>query len=400
MAIKDESIVRLAATVSQLLRCRRSPCVVASSEITGPIVVGVFRPIIILPFRNYRRLNERELKAVLLHEGAHVVMWDQLLLLTQQVANVLFWPNPLVHLVNRCLTRAREEVCDNHVLGVLSRKEYCCALLRVATMQWHCGTAFRGVALGTADWSLESRIRGILDARRRTMARCRLGILALVALSIGLIGVATPAIETNQGDAARLSNAELFTRVCRADEVEKERAFVAPAGRELIVQYLEFDLLHDEELFATICHELAKRRTERHDEESVQKLKSGAKLLKELRTVVPIKAGRVSEGRNSLGESMLRVRITSVSTKGRAYSIKADLERWDVRNGQLEFTCAIRQQDFEVQPGTWYVATVNAPRVVNATTNKTEVRKLVLWTVQVLTDELAQESIGDRDLSL
>ncbi len=87
-----------------------------STNLASPIVVGVLKPVILLPDGLTSEISGQQLNEVMLHELAHVVRRDPLTLQLQIIARMLFWMHPLVHAICRGLTRASEEICDNFVL--------------------------------------------------------------------------------------------------------------------------------------------------------------------------------------------------------------------------------------------------------------------------------------------
>src|SRR4029078_6519352 len=97
-------------------------------------VVGCWTRWILIPARYLETLSREELLQVLIHEGAHALRRDPLVALLQRIGGAMFWWPPLVHLVNRNLTRAREEVCDNFVLTHTAPETYGATLLRLATL--------------------------------------------------------------------------------------------------------------------------------------------------------------------------------------------------------------------------------------------------------------------------
>ena len=76
-----------------------------------------------------------------------------------------------MHWLNRQLTDACEEICDNYVLAHRDPLRYAETLLRVATVV---GSSRRGLPfVGMLHWrgKLESRIAGLIDENRNKSTR-------------------------------------------------------------------------------------------------------------------------------------------------------------------------------------------------------------------------------------
>ena len=108
-----------------------------------------------------------------MHECAHVLRRDVLVALIQRITVIGFWPHPLVWLLDRGLSRAREEVCDNYVLRDSDGASYAETLLDVC--QGLEPSAMNGAQLGLFErpWRLEQRIAGLLDGNRVLLTRIR-----------------------------------------------------------------------------------------------------------------------------------------------------------------------------------------------------------------------------------
>ena len=90
---------------------------IAVSDLTPlPVVLGCWRPLVVLPRQFVETASSTRLRDVLIHECAHIVRGDPASHALQQLAAVIFWPHPGTHWLNREINRAREEVCDNFVL--------------------------------------------------------------------------------------------------------------------------------------------------------------------------------------------------------------------------------------------------------------------------------------------
>ena len=165
--LDTNAIPDLLHQVRQSLGTDRLPPMATSPDLDRPIMVGLMRPLVILPEDVLRTLPERELADILIHECAHAVCRHHVVGFLQRLAGTVFWPHPLVHVLNRELARAREEVCDNYVLRNGNAPRYAHTLLELS--QLLVGMSPKPAALGLfhCRWKLEDRVADLLDRRRR-----------------------------------------------------------------------------------------------------------------------------------------------------------------------------------------------------------------------------------------
>ncbi|HEX7793618.1 MAG TPA: M56 family metallopeptidase, partial [Vicinamibacterales bacterium] len=91
----------------------------SSATVLEPAVVGMWRPILLLPAGIEQRLTSAELESVIAHEACHVTARDNLTAGVQMIIECLFWFHPAVWWIGGRLIHERERACDEHVLGVL-----------------------------------------------------------------------------------------------------------------------------------------------------------------------------------------------------------------------------------------------------------------------------------------
>jgi uncharacterized protein (TIGR03435 family) len=82
-----------------------------------PAVVGVLRPVLLLPEGLEERLTPAELRAVLSHERCHVLWRDNLAAALHLLVESLFWFHPLIWWLGARLIAERERACDEQVLA-------------------------------------------------------------------------------------------------------------------------------------------------------------------------------------------------------------------------------------------------------------------------------------------
>jgi len=154
-----------------------------------PYASGVVASTIVLP-RSAASWPEARLRAVLLHELAHVRRRDGLVQLLVDVCCALHWYNPLVWYASAQLVTEREIACDDLVVTTgTSAFDYADELLAVAG-------AFRApvprvVLAVTRPGALEHRIRSLLDTRQARKASVRMSVATLVVVLAFHVGVAS-----------------------------------------------------------------------------------------------------------------------------------------------------------------------------------------------------------------
>ena len=114
------------------------PPVRLQDGIIGPVVLGVLRPMILIPATALTGLSAKELEMVLLHELAHVRRLDLPVQALQRVCETLLYYHPAVWHLSGRISLLREHCCDSyacmHATGNSSttRYEYSQMLLRLA----------------------------------------------------------------------------------------------------------------------------------------------------------------------------------------------------------------------------------------------------------------------------
>jgi beta-lactamase regulating signal transducer with metallopeptidase domain len=178
--------VRLLERLSGELSVRRRVTLLQGGPSQTPVTWGVLRPTILLPSTTNDWPSSR-LRAVLLHELAHIRRHDCLTQLVARLACGLYWFNPLAWLAAGWLRRERELACDDAVLraGPLP-SEYAGHLLDLA--RGSRGRSPGGVAVAMArSAGIGDRLRAVLDAGRPRGVPSRGVAAASLSLAVLLI---------------------------------------------------------------------------------------------------------------------------------------------------------------------------------------------------------------------
>src|SRR5690606_23535039 len=147
-----------------------------------PMTWGVFRPVIMLPAGSMTWPGGR-LRAVLLHELAHVARLDVLAHAAARLACAVFWFHPGIWYAARAMRREAESACDDRVLLAGVRPvDYAAELLQLVRAMRPAPAAAAAALPMTQGGGLERRIRAVLDeARPRRLPRPAVPALVAVA---------------------------------------------------------------------------------------------------------------------------------------------------------------------------------------------------------------------------
>ena len=163
----------------------------ASALVPSPLVVGYFKPVILLPLSVASGLHPAELEMILAHELAHIVRRDYLFNFVQALAETVFFYHPAVWFLAGVLHAERENCCDDlaaHYGGnprLLARALAALAELTAAAAP----LPHLALAAGGPRGSLLGRVRRLAYGRPATTSALWPATLALVVLSLGLGGL-------------------------------------------------------------------------------------------------------------------------------------------------------------------------------------------------------------------
>jgi beta-lactamase regulating signal transducer with metallopeptidase domain len=168
--------------------------------LSEPAVVGVWRPVLMVPASLKEHLATPQLEAVLAHELCHVRRRDNLGATIHMIVETVFWFHPLVWWIGARLVEERERACDEHVLRVLGDPQaYAEGILRVCRLSVESRLA---CVSGMTGSNLERRIEDIMANRiglRLNFARgAALAIAAVFALGAPVVvGLKMPPVEAH-----------------------------------------------------------------------------------------------------------------------------------------------------------------------------------------------------------
>jgi beta-lactamase regulating signal transducer with metallopeptidase domain len=192
-----------------------------SNEVAQPLLVGVRKPVVVLPDTMAGSLDLESLALITAHELAHARRGDNLRLMLVEAALGLFWLTPPMAAVARRMLAAGEERCDAVALAgcaAETRKLYAQTL--VDTLRLGAGLEPSTAFIGAGRRPNLMRVNAILEparpAKRAVVALLTgLGLTALAAASVA----AQEAGKTAAGAAAAAGAPEQRGATIIADRV-------------------------------------------------------------------------------------------------------------------------------------------------------------------------------------
>jgi beta-lactamase regulating signal transducer with metallopeptidase domain len=181
-ASAQKSLEAAAAT----LGLRRLPQIVIGAPAAVPMVWGIWRSFLLLP-EGFEAWDPTTLRAVLLHELAHLSRRDPLALWLAQISRLLRWFDPLAWTTLRRLRADQERACDDTVLrhGIRA-SDYASCLLRFSRQTSLAPNGCQGALAMARPGSAEERLIAILDPSLSRSRAFRGSWLAVTAIAFGL----------------------------------------------------------------------------------------------------------------------------------------------------------------------------------------------------------------------
>ena len=117
--VKDADILRIFDNIKIGLRVNKQVPIKSCACIKTPMVVGLFRPVVLLPQAGF---SQDELPLILKHELVHTKrkdLWYKVLMMSTLA---IHWFNPVIHLAVRSVLNLCEISCDEEVLRGIGAK--------------------------------------------------------------------------------------------------------------------------------------------------------------------------------------------------------------------------------------------------------------------------------------
>ena len=183
MEVSDTAILDRLALIGEQAGIKRPVELYTNSLISSPLLLGFFRPCIVLPSTDLALID---LDYTLLHELTHYKRRDMFYKWLVQFAICLHWFNPLVYVMGREVGRTCELACDETVIKALDpqgRRAYGDTLLNAIGAGGSYKNSLASVTFNESKELLKERLDAIMKYKRTSK------IMLTVTLAITLLMV-------------------------------------------------------------------------------------------------------------------------------------------------------------------------------------------------------------------
>mgnify|MGYP000849562543 FL=1 len=167
---------------------------------TTPMLVGLFRPAIYLPDREY---SEKQLQNIMLHELTHWRRHDIVIKWIAAITVCMHWFNPLAYFARREIDRACELSCDEAVINNLNNEDkqsYGDTLIEMAS-DVKSSRIIVSTTMCEEKKALKERLSAIMKSKKLNKATVIISCALLVVVLCGIVLLGASTYQKNIIDA-------------------------------------------------------------------------------------------------------------------------------------------------------------------------------------------------------
>ncbi|PWS31715.1 M56 family metallopeptidase [Pedobacter paludis] len=230
--------------LSQRLRIDQKIRIVQSGLAKVPMVVGHFKPLILVPLGLLSSLSNEEVEAILAHELAHIKRRDYLVNVLQSFIEIVFFFNPAVLWVSNLIKTEREHCCDDLAINCVNdRKNYVQAL--ISCQEFKANSPAFAMAVTGKKSNLLHRASRMLFNTKSTLNKMEKTILTIALVSV----VVCTAAFKNVGNA-KSSSENLNSHQIVQDTTKKKAKVSENKSADQMEQEIEEKMIKTEKILA------------------------------------------------------------------------------------------------------------------------------------------------------
>ena len=230
--VSDIKILNLLSDCEEKLNIKTRVELSCNPLITSPMLIGFFRPRIILPVG---KLEDKELSYIFVHELTHYKQRDMFYKWLIQIVVCIHWFNPFAYLLEKEVNKSCELSCDEKVISILdntARREYGDTLISFLKSNNLYKSSLASVTLTEGAEQLKERLGAIMNFKKKSKAI--IAVTAIFTVAVCVCFLATGAYAAPSVANEKKSFMEAATDIFGHDEEKKQFTEIISASGEMI----------------------------------------------------------------------------------------------------------------------------------------------------------------------
>ena len=217
--VSDIKILNLLSDCEEKLNIKTRVELSCNPLIASPMLIGFFRPRIILPIGEW---EDKELSYIFVHELIHYKQRDMFYKWLIQIVVCVHWFNPFIYLLEKEVNKSCELSCDEKVISVLddtARREYGDTLISFLKSNNLYKSSLASVTLTEGAEQLKERLGAIMKFRKKSKAIIAITAIFTVAVCVCFFVTGAYAAPSVVNDMKTWDNSEILNEVLTEDGV-------------------------------------------------------------------------------------------------------------------------------------------------------------------------------------
>ena len=217
--VSDIKILNLLSDCEEKLKIKTRVELSCNPLIASPMLIGFFRPRIILPVGE---LEDKELSYIFVHELIHYKQRDMFYKWLIQIVVCVHWFNPFVYLLEKEVNKSCELSCDEKVISILNEKakrEYGDTLISFLKSNNLYKSSLASVTLTEGAEQLKERLGAIMKFRKKSKAIIAITAIFTAAVCVCFFVTGAYAAHSAANDMKTWKDSEILNEILTEDGV-------------------------------------------------------------------------------------------------------------------------------------------------------------------------------------
>ncbi len=217
--VSDIKILNLLSDCEEKLNIKTRVEISYNPLIASPMLIGFFRPRIILPTHE---LEDKELSYIFVHELIHYKQRDMFYKWLIQIVVCVHWFNPFVYLLEKEVNKSCELSCDEKVISVLddkAKREYGDILISFLKSNNLYKSSLASVTLTEGAEQLKERLGAIMKFRKKSKVITAITAIFTVIVCVCFFVTGAYAAPSVANDMKTWKDSEILNEILTEDGV-------------------------------------------------------------------------------------------------------------------------------------------------------------------------------------